>query len=46
MSFYSDYVRDLSRGNHIVLIVLIHAYLQYGSFGYERTVDYADVVWC
>lgn len=45
--FYTDYVRNLQRGNHIVLIVLANAYLQYGSFGYERTVClHNDVVWC
>lgn len=44
--FYTDYVRNLQRGNHIVIILLTNAYLQYGSFGYERTVDLNDLVWC
>ena len=46
MSFYSDYIRDASVGNHIQIIALVHAYLQYGSCGYERTVDYSQIVWC
>lgn len=46
MTFYSDYVRNLDKHNHIQIIVLVHAYLQYGSWGYERTVDYAEITWC
>lgn len=44
--FYSDYVRDLRTDNHVVIIVLACAYLQYGSWGYERTVGYDELVWC
>lgn len=46
MAFYSDYIRNLERGNHIVLIVLANGYLQYGSWGYERFVDYSEIVSC
>lgn len=45
MAFYVDY-RFKPTTNHVVILCFTYAYLEYGTYGYQRTVDYASITWC